>query len=134
VSGGKLSADAYDFAVRFAGIQPMRDTMHEAYPGTASCCTAVAAVARGTVVHDLYTARGHEDGAVLIGHPSGVMRVDAKVREQGDECAVEHATFARTVRPIMGGEAFVRRSDLAALAEEIGPDDLTRSGPPPTKR
>ncbi|MER7545140.1 PrpF domain-containing protein [Actinomadura sp.] len=134
VSGGKLAAGAYDFAVRFAGIQPMRDTMHEAYPGTASCCTAVAAVARGTVVHDLYAARPHEDGTVLIGHPSGTMRVEAKVREDAGECVVEHAAFARTVRPIMSGEAYVRRSDLAALAEEIAPEDLTRSGPPPEIR
>ncbi|URN02980.1 hypothetical protein LUW74_06260 [Actinomadura madurae] len=132
VSGRTLSPDAYDFAVRFAGIQPMRDTMHEAYPGTASCCTAVAAVAAGTVVHDLYAARDHKDEAVLMGHPSGVMRVDAKVKEHPGGCTVEHATIARTVRPIMSGEAYVRRSDLAALAEEIDPEDLTRSGPPST--
>jgi hypothetical protein len=71
---------------------------------------------------------------VLIGHPSGTMRVEAKVREDAGECVVEHAAFARTVRPIMSGEAYVRRSDLAALAEEIAPEDLTRSGPPPEIR
>jgi 2-methylaconitate cis-trans-isomerase PrpF len=130
VGGGTLAAGAYDFATRFGGIQPMRDTLHEAYPGTASCCTAVAAVAAGTVVNELYAARPHTGDTVLIGHPSGVMRVEARVSETPDGCVVERATFARTTRPIMQGEAFVRRSDLAALTEELSPSEFTRSGVP----
>ena len=78
--GGKLEAGDYDFAVRFAGIQPMRDTLHEAHPGTASCCTAVAAVATGTVISPLYRSRPHDGNRVIIGHPSGVIAVEAEVQ------------------------------------------------------
>lgn len=129
-SGCLLTADACDFAVRFAGIQPMRDTLHEAYPGTASCCTGVAAVAEGTVVHHLYAARQRDDDTVVIGHPSGAMLVEARVRDEDGRCEVERATFGRTVRPIMQGEAYVRRSDLARLASALGPETPTRHGVP----
>ena len=129
--GAPLAADAYDVAVRFVGIQPMRDTMHEAYPGTASCCTGVAAVTEGTVVHELYARRRHDDpAAVAIGHPSGVMHVEARVRDEGGRCVVERATFGRTVRPIMHGEAYVRRSDLDRIVTSLGPGTPTRNGVP----
>ncbi len=132
LSGPLLQADVYDFAVRFGGIQPMRDTMHEAFPGTASTCTAVAAVTSGTVVNDLYATRPHSDNVVAIGHASGVMFVEAKVREEPGQCVVERATFARTVRPIMQGEAFVRQSQMSKLLEVLPATDLTRSGVPDT--
>src|SRR5206468_2737615 len=77
--GGTLEAADYDVAVRFAGIQPMRDTMHEAYPGTASCCTAVAAVTPGTIPHEIYAAQAHGDDVVRLAHPSGVSVVHAAV-------------------------------------------------------
>lgn len=130
LSGQRVAQSEYDFAVRFAGIQPMRDTMHEAYPGTASCCTGVAAVAEGTVANDLYAASRRQGDAVAIGHPSGVMRVEARVHGKQSECVVDRATFARTVRPIMRGEAFVRRSDFQGLAAELAVNEPTRSRVP----
>jgi hypothetical protein len=116
LSGQELESDAYDIAVRFAGIQPMRDTIHEAFPGTASCCIATAAVARGTVVNELYARREHRDDTVAIGHPSGVMLIEASVHEAPGRCVVDRVMVARTVRPIMQGDAFVRRSDVARLS------------------
>jgi hypothetical protein len=124
--GGTVAADSYDFSVRFAGIQPMRDTLHEAYPGTASCCTAVAAVARGTVVSEIYGSRPHSDDVVAMAHPSGVMIVNAAVMETDRACHVTSVTVARTVRPILAGQAFVRGSDVARLSgrsvTELGAD------------
>ncbi len=130
LSGQALPAGAYDFAVRFAGIQPMLDTMHEAYPGTASACTGVAAVADGTVVHEIYAAGTPTDGVVAIGHPSGVMPVEARVHEAGGRCVVDRVTVARTVRPIMKGEAYVRRSDIEAISAALATGEPTRSGVP----
>jgi 2-methylaconitate cis-trans-isomerase PrpF len=133
LNGLELAEQDYDFAVRFAGIQPMRDTMHEAYPGTASCCTGVAAVASGTVVNEVYASRGRRDGVVAIGHPSGVMRVGAAVHDDADgRPVVDQATFDRTVRPIMRGEAYVRRSDMGTLTDAIGAGEPTRAGVPST--
>lgn len=130
LNGQLLDEDGYDFAVRFAGIQPMRDTMHEAYPGTASCCTGVAAVTGGTVVNDIYASRGRTDGVVGIGHPSGVMDVRAATHDDGGRCVVDQAAFDRTTRPIMRGEAYVRASALNALAASIAETEPTRSGVP----
>jgi 2-methylaconitate cis-trans-isomerase PrpF len=108
----------------------MRDTMHEAYPGTASCCTAVAARAEGTVVHALYATRTHHDDTVAIGHPSGVMTIEARVHEEAGVCVVDRAVFGRTVRPIMRGEAWVRRAEVARLVDVLGPDSPIRTGVP----
>lgn len=126
--GGTLEAGAYDFAVRFAGIQPMRDTLHEAFPGTASCCTAVAAVAEGTVVHGLY--EGRRPGSVLIAHPSGVSVIEAAAHEEDGACVVDAVRIARTARPIMRGEVFVRRSEVERLCSVIPASDRTRSAVP----
>lgn len=129
-NGGTLAADDYDFAVRFGGIQPMRDTLHEAFPGTASCCTAVAAVAPGTVVNALYPAV--RPGEVLLGHPSGVSKVEAAARDDAGELAVDFVRLGRTVRPIMRGEIFVRTDEIARLVDAIPPGDRTRSAVPDT--
>jgi hypothetical protein len=134
VNGQLLAGDDYDFAVRFAGIQPMRDTLHEAFPGTASCCTGVAAVASRTVVNELYARRGRRDGIVRIGHPSGVMTVGAAVHDEEGRPVVDRATFDRTVRPIMRGEAYVRQSDLRTLTAAIAEDEPTRAGVPSAVR
>jgi len=128
--GGKLEAADYDFAVRFAGIQPMRDTLHEAHPGTASCCTAIAAVTEGTVVNELYAARRHDDDQVVIGHPSGALAVGARVHYEAGRVVADRAVLGRTVRPIMRGEAFVRRAEIERLASLIDAADRTRSAVP----
>ncbi|NJP46827.1 PrpF domain-containing protein [Actinacidiphila epipremni] len=127
--GGDLAAADYDVAVRFAGIQPMRDTLHEAFPGTASCCTAVAAVAEGTVVHDLYPRR--KEGSVLLAHPSGVSVVEAAAHEEGGRCVVDAVRIARTARPIMRGEVFVRKAEVERLCSVIPAEDRIRSAVPP---
>jgi len=129
LNGELLDAQDYDFAVRFAGIQSMLDTLHEAFPGTASCCTAIAAVTSGTVVNELYGS-GREQGAVSIGHPSGVLRIGAAVHEEDGRVVVDQATFDRTTRPIMRGESYVRRSDLDTIVAEIAKDEPTRAGVP----
>jgi 2-methylaconitate cis-trans-isomerase PrpF len=128
--GGKVEAADYDFAVRFAGIQPMRDTLHEAHPGTASCCTAIAAVTEGTVVNELYAARRHDDDQVVLGHPSGTLAVGARVHYEGDRVVADRAVLGRTVRPIMRGEAFVRRAEIERLSRSIDAADRTRSAVP----
>jgi 2-methylaconitate cis-trans-isomerase PrpF len=127
--GGVLEAGEYDLAVRFAGIQPMRDTLHEAFPGTASCCTAVAAVVPGTVVNALYPER--RPGSVLLGHPSGVAAVEAAAHDGPDgSCVVDAVRIARTVRPILRGEVFVRRAEVERLCSVIPAADRTRSAVP----
>ncbi|HET8588259.1 MAG TPA: PrpF domain-containing protein [Nakamurella sp.] len=136
-SGRTLGAEECDFTVRFAGIQPMRDTMHEAFPGTASACTAVAAVTAGTVVNTVYAALPHTDDTVRLAHPSGVSVVHAAVSDGAadgddvlDRCTVDHVRMGRTVRPIMRGEVLVRRDEVERLCDALRTADPTRSGVP----
>lgn len=131
LKGTDLVPADYDFAVRFAGIQPMRDTMHEAFPGTASCCTAVAAVVPGTLVNAVYAQGAHHDGTVRIAHPSGVMEIEAAAHEENGRPVVDRATNGRTVRPIMRGELYLRRAEIQRLAEAIPVDDPARRVPEP---
>lgn len=126
IGGKNVTAAEYDFTVRFAGIQTMYDTLHEAFPGTASCCTATAAVTPGTIVNEIYAQRDHADDVVDFAHPSGIMRVNAQVHEEDGEPVVDKVTVARTVRPIMSGAAFVRLSDVAALSHR-DPEQLAQA-------
>jgi 2-methylaconitate cis-trans-isomerase PrpF len=131
MDGGALSEGAYDLAVRFGGIQPMRDTMHEALPGTASSCAAVAAVTPGTVPYEC-AERSPESELVRFGHPSGVMPVQARISDVDGEVTVEMVGVTRTVRPLLRGEAYVRVADLEELGNVLAADDPTRVGVPVT--
>ncbi len=74
---------------------------HRAFPLTSSMCLAVAARIEGTVVHECSTAAPGAD--VRLGHPSGVLPLDAQV---GNPAGVHHAervTVYRTARRLMEG-------------------------------
>ena len=73
----------------------------------------------GTVVNELYGARGHADSNVIIGHPSGTITVEAKVHDENGRCVADRATFGRTVRPIMRGEALVCRAAAERFVSAI---------------
>lgn len=130
LGGEELQASDFDFTVRFAGIQPMRDTLHESYPGTASSCTAVAAVTPGTVVNELYTAGSSADGVVTFAHPSGPISLEAAVHEEGAQIVVDRVVYTRTVRPIMSGRLLLRRSGIESLLDRMPVDAPTRSNVP----
>jgi 2-methylaconitate cis-trans-isomerase PrpF len=66
-------------------------------------CLAVAARVEGTVVHEV--ARRHP-GDVRLGHPSGVLPLDATVGTKDGAPWAEKVTVYRTARRLM--EGFVR--------------------------
>ena len=76
--------------------------LHKTYPGTGTACTGAAAKIPGTIVHEAIV---HIDSSntVRIGHPAGVIEIEAAV-ENGE---VTRAAFSRTARRIMEGYAFV---------------------------
>jgi 2-methylaconitate cis-trans-isomerase PrpF len=77
---------------------------HRAFALTSAMCLAVAARIEGTVVAE--AMGGGVAGDVRLGHPSGVLPVDARVRPRGGEPWAEHVTVYRTARRLM--EGFVR--------------------------
>jgi 2-methylaconitate cis-trans-isomerase PrpF len=91
------SADVVGRAISMANC-------HRAFPLTSSMCLAVAARIEGTLVHECSTAKPGAD--VRLGHPSGVLPLDAAVTRQGGDYLAERVTVYRTARRLM--EGFVR--------------------------
>lgn len=79
--------------------------LHKAFAGTGAVCTAIAALIPGTVAHEV--TRQQTPGLIRLAHPSGVFRVRARVEMVNGKVQVQEASYSRTVRRIMEGDAFV---------------------------
>jgi len=86
--------------------------MHKAYPITGTVCTGAAARIQGTIVNEV---AGLSPGtpAVRIGHPSGVIDVEAEVEMVESTPVLRRAVVGRTARRIMEGYVFVPESIFA---------------------
>ena len=102
LSGEPIAAAQVDLTARFlSNGQP-----HRALPLTASLCTGVAARITGTLVNQVL---GPEAGAsVRIGMPSGILTVDADVRQDRMGVWTAHSgAFYRTARRLFDGRVHV---------------------------
>lgn len=85
--------------------------MIQAYMGTGGICTITAANTPGTIVNEL--VRGKKGGdhveQVRIGHPFGVMVIDADLEDTTDGGhTVKCGMIGRTARRIMEGYVYIR--------------------------
>jgi 2-methylaconitate cis-trans-isomerase PrpF len=103
----EIPAESMSFTARRVLGPPPR--VHKAFAATGGVCTAVAAQMAGTVLNDVYVDRG--GGVVRIGHPTGVFPVYARLGP--DDCVLE-ASYSRTARRLMEGQAYVRCAALDA--------------------
>ena len=102
LSGEPIAAGQVDLTARFlSNGQP-----HRALPLTASLCTGVAARITGTLVNSVL---GPDAGAsVRIGMPSGILTVDADVRQDHMGVWTAHSgAFYRTARRLFDGRVYV---------------------------
>jgi len=97
LDGTRYDASAYDVVARAISM----GNCHRAFPLTSSMCLAVAARIEGTLVHECSTAASGAD--VRLGHPSGVLPLDAAVARQGGDYVAERVTVYRTARRLMEG-------------------------------
>ncbi|HYZ62677.1 MAG TPA: PrpF domain-containing protein, partial [Acetobacteraceae bacterium] len=103
LSGRTLAASEADILVRMISIgQP-----HRAVPLTGALCLAAACRVPGTVAFDLLRESARS-GPLRIGHPSGVVLVDAETEPAPDGVHVRHATVYRTARRLFTGEVYYR--------------------------
>jgi 2-methylaconitate cis-trans-isomerase PrpF len=101
LSGRAVAAQDMDLAVRMVSMgQP-----HRATPLTGALCLAAACRIPGTIP---YAMTRHGEGALRLGHPSGVVQVDAAVSESDGQPHVAHATVYRTARRLFEGNVFYR--------------------------
>lgn len=84
--------------------------MHKAYPITGTVATGAAARIPGTVVNELLSETARQSVLMRIGHPSGVIPVEAAGSVQNDQVTIERIGVYRTARMIMEGHVYVRKS------------------------
>ena len=99
LDGAHCKGDAVDIVARVISM----GTCHRASPLTTAMCLAVAARIDGTVVRE---CAGDAAGDLRLGHPSGVLPIDAGVKLRDGAPWAERVTVYRTARRLM--EGFVR--------------------------
>lgn len=108
-TGKTIAADKVDMVSRLLFML----RMHKAYPVTGTVCTGAAAKIAGTLVHQVTRAESPGQAAVRIGHPAGVIDIDACVEAQGDSLRLTRAALGRTARRLMEGYGLVPWSTLS---------------------
>ncbi|MCR4442519.1 MAG: PrpF domain-containing protein [Peptococcaceae bacterium] len=86
--------------------------MHKTYPGTGTVCTGAAARIPGTIVYDLLSGEAKKKTLLRIGHPGGVIEVEAKAEITPEGVKLQRAAYDRTARRIMEGYVWVKNSVL----------------------
>ncbi|MBA1187620.1 2-methylaconitate cis-trans isomerase PrpF [Pseudomonas entomophila] len=96
-SGKPVQADDIDLLVRALSM----GKLHHAMMGTAAVAIGTAAAIPGTVVSR--AAGGQARAIVRFGHPSGILRVGADVRQERGDWTVAQVTMSRSARTLMEG-------------------------------
>lgn len=104
-TGQIIKAEEVDFNARMTFV----GSVHKAFAGTISCCTAVAAQLEGSIVNEVSVAT---DGLVRIGHPSGVIPIKVEVSKNENGWSADKVLISRTARRIMDGYAYVPKHRL----------------------
>jgi hypothetical protein len=113
IGGHSVAAADADLCVRQLAMQ----RPHKALAVTGAVCTAVACAVPGSIVAETI---GKPLSEVRLGHPSGVLRVASRTRQQSNgDIAIESAQIERTARLIMDGILYVRRRKIKALAASV---------------
>jgi 2-methylaconitate cis-trans-isomerase PrpF len=98
-TGQMVKAENVDFVARLLFMLKM----HKTYAVTGTVCTGAAAKIPGTLVYEAARPESRERKLTLIGHPAGVIDVEAAVDMRGTSPKLERASIGRTARRIMEG-------------------------------
>ncbi len=102
LTGAVLQAEEYDISCRMISM----GRPHRAIPITGALCLAAACKIPGTIAEA--AASGGQDDEIHIGHPSGVILVDAEISKRPESIHIERATVYRTARRLFQGEVLYR--------------------------
>ena len=86
--------------------------MHKTYPGTGAVATGAAARIPGTIVYEQLNEAAKSKIPLRIGHPGGVMVIEAGARWENNTPVFERLAYVRTARRLMEGTAYVKNSAL----------------------
>ncbi|MFQ5829620.1 MAG: 2-methylaconitate cis-trans isomerase PrpF family protein [Candidatus Methylomirabilia bacterium] len=102
LDGRPVKAEQVDVAARVMSM----GTCHRAFALTAAMCLAVAARIEGTVVHQALgtpARRAQLPSDLRLGHPSGILPINATVVRNGEAWEARRVTVYRTARRLMEG-------------------------------
>jgi 2-methylaconitate cis-trans-isomerase PrpF len=105
-TGIEIDAVDLDVVSRLVFMQ----RMHKTYPGTGTVCTGIAAKLPGSVVWNAVPETARDKTLLHIGHPAGIIPVEAEVAGDGEAVRLQRAAIYRTARMIMEGHVYVRKS------------------------
>lgn len=108
-TGELIKPDSYDVLSRLLCNQ----RMHKTYPLTGTVCTGVAAKIPGTVVNALVSKSAVTSEEFRIGHPAGIITIEVDVKMEDGKPILKKAAIGRTVRIMMEGYVFVRKSIMS---------------------
>lgn len=80
---------------------------HQAYAATIVVCTAAAALIPGTLVHEAVRQDPENPGRIRIGHPAGIVGIEAAIAWVDGQPVLRKAAVERTARRIMEGTVWV---------------------------
>ncbi len=103
LTGSHVPAAAVDLVGRVMSMQ----TAHRAYQATAAICTAAAAFADGTLVHQVTRSERPDAGTIRLAHPYGVMEMAVRTDPEAEELHIASITIGRTARHILDGAVWV---------------------------
>lgn len=109
LNGAKVKSGDIDLNSRLSFMLKM----HKTYPITGAVCTGAAARIPGTVVWDMMSGEARKNGTLRIGHPGGVVPVEAQAELKNGERRITRLGVYRTARRILDGLVYVRKSVLS---------------------
>lgn len=86
--------------------------MHKTYPVTGTVCTGAAVRIPGTIAFEVMREAAQTRTTVQIGHPGGVIPVEAEASTANGQVKLTRIGVYRTARRIMDGYVYVRKSVL----------------------
>lgn len=114
IDGRSVTADGSDLVVRQLAMQKP----HKALAVVGSVCSAVASALEGSVAAECRAAG--RSGYTRLGHPSGVLQVEAEVTPRTDGgYTILTAKIERTARLIMSGELHLSARRIAELRDVV---------------
>jgi 2-methylaconitate cis-trans-isomerase PrpF len=102
LTGKLIKAPDVDFLARMIIL----GKMHQTYAGSVSCVTGLAAVVPGSLVNQVASLKPGQI-EIHIGHPAGVIEVEAETETSGGEIKARRVTYGRSARRIMDGYVYV---------------------------
>lgn len=108
ISGEKVNAEEVDIVSRLLFML----RMHKTYPVTGTVCTGAAVRIPGSVAWEVLRKEAKTKQSVNIGHPGGVISVEAEAEVISGEVKLKRVGVYRTARRIMDGYVYVRKTVL----------------------